>query len=206
MVLTGLIVAIVVGALVADDDGEQEATPGTAAPPATATSPTTGRGFPAAGEESVCRTLVTNEEAESLVGRELGHPVIEPQERQCAWPAEEGTPLDAELFFEVLDRESGPLRDALEFLWTPPERFRFEEAGGLGDEAAFVVRVPQPGEEREAFVAGLHVYTGPWHVVLGNGARDIWEGTIEEVKSRLRETMERVLPRVEQLVSDGPAG
>lgn len=199
LVLAGLIVVIVVASFVVggDDEGPtDDATPGTAAPlPTVTTGP---QGFPPAGEQSVCRTLLTTDEAEALVGRPLEEAVIEPQQGQCAWPLEEGNPRDAELFLIVLERPSEPITEALAAMWQPPERFRFESAEAVGDDARFVVHLPDPTVDvDETFVVSLHVYTGNLHVILGNGARDIWDGGIDAVEDRLRVTMDRVLERVE---------
>lgn len=199
LVLAGLIVAVVVASFVVgggDGDDAANTTPGTASPlPTVTTGP---QGFPPAAEQSVCRTLLTTEEAEALVGRPLEEAVIEPQQGQCAWPLEEGNPRDAELFLIVLERPSAPITETLAGMWQPPERFRFEPAGAFGDDARFVVHVPDPAVDvEEAFVVSLHVYTGDLHVILGNGARDIWDGGTEAVTGRLRAAMDRVLERIE---------
>ena len=108
LILAGGIAALVVASFLADDDGggSDGATSTTVGVVTTTTGP---RGFPPAQEQSVCRTLLTTEEAEALVGRRLRHPVIEPIQGNCAWPVDEGTPLDAELFLVVEERGDLPL-------------------------------------------------------------------------------------------------
>lgn len=199
MLAAGLVTLIVLAFLA--DDGNEAAAP-TTAPLATTT--TVPRGFPPAPEQSVCRTLLTTEEAEALVGRPLRHPVIEPTPAQCAWPVEQGTPLDAELFFVVKEREGDDLADALGRDW-PEDDFRLEPADGLGEQARFVIRRADPGAGvPEEFVEGLDVFVRDIHLVLGNGGRDIWDGGTEDVKARLRLAMALVLERVEELLGTVP--
>lgn len=198
LVLAGLIAALVVASFVVGGNGGSEngtATPGTAAPLPTVT--TAPRGFPPAGQESVCRTLLTTPEAEALVGHPLEEEVIEPSDGQCAWPLEQGTPLDAELFLVVKEREDADLSSVLRSDWDP-EQFRAEPVADLGDEAAYVIRRSDAGDPgSEEFVVGLDVHTRDLHVVLGNGARDIWAGGDVEVRDRLRGAMTQVLERIE---------
>lgn len=203
-----LLLAAVIGALVAasfafgnGDEPPSDTTPGTAAPLTTVTSAPPG--FPPASERSVCRTLLTTTEAEALVGRPLEEDVIEPRPRQCAWPLEEGTPLDAELFLVVKEREDQDLASVLRHDWEP-DRFRLDPVTGLGDDAAYVVRRPDPDDPgTEEFVVGLDVHSGGLHVVLGNGARDIWDGGVDAVKVRLRAAMGRVLERIDEHLGGG---
>ncbi len=210
LVLAALIAALVAGSFLTGDGDTgdtgdpPEATPSTPPPVATTEpgrAPTTSpEGLPPAADASVCRTLLTAEEAEALVGRDLEHPVIEPIERQCAWPLEEGTPLDAELFFVLKEQQAPDLLDVLRGTWDT-ERFRFEAVDGLGDQAFFVIRRADSGaEDVEAgteFVEGLDVYAAGRHVVLGNGGeRPVWEGEPDEIRERLVETMRRVLDRI----------
>lgn len=197
--LVGLIVLVFVG-----EDGTDPAEPGAALSPTTTVPLTTTsfRGFPPATDQSVCRTLLTTEEAEVLVGRDLAHEVIEPSPAQCAWPIEEGTPLDAELFLVVKERETIPLRQALRLAWSK-EQFRLEPARGLGEEAFYVIRRAESGAGAgtDPFVEGVDVFVGDFHVLLGNGGEDvIWEGTIDEVKARLHLAMTAVLARMDDVL------
>ncbi len=203
LVLGGLIVAVVAASFLVGGGGDgrpADTPPGTAAPIPTAT--TGPRGFPPAEEQSVCHTLLTTEEAEALVGRPLDEAVIEPEQGQCAWPLEEGNPRDAELFLIVDERPGEPISEVLAGMWQPPERFRFEPAETFGDDARFVLHLPDPTVDvDETFVVSLHVYARDLHVILGNGARDIWDGGIEVVEDRLRTAMDRVLERIEDRLS-----
>lgn len=184
LVLVGVAVSAIVVMSFVGDDGER--------PSAPSTSPTTEpRGFPPAADESVCRTLITTEEAEALVGRPLEHPVIEPIANNCAWPVTEGTPLDAELFLIVELRGAGDLRTQLDddFAGIP---HRIEAVEGLGDEAALVIRDGPEGE----FVEGLYVLTRERRIALANGGRPIWSGSDDQITPRLRLAMGQVLQRV----------
>lgn len=190
VVLVGLVAVSFAGG---GDGGGGTPTPGTATPPTT--SP---RGFPPAGEATVCRTLITTAEAEALVGRALEEAVIEPQPGQCAWPVEEGSPLDAELFFEVLPRGDGDFTAEVAALFEGL-RHRLEAAPGIGDDAYFAHRLADPdlGVE-EDFVEGLYVATDGVVVVLASGGRDIWAGTDDEVRARLRTALSSVLTRLDE--------
>lgn len=215
LVLAVLIAALVAGSFLTGDGdtgdtGNNNNVGDTPGDPPGATPTTSPEGLPPAADASVCRTLLTTEEAEALVGRDLEHPVIEPIERQCAWPLEEGTPLDAELFFVLKEQQATDLLDVLRGTWDT-ERFRFEAVDGLGDQAFFVIRRADSGaEDVEAgteFVEGLDVYAAGRHVVLGNGGeRPVWEGEPDEIRERLVETMRRVLDRIDETTGTSALG
>lgn len=203
-----------VGSFVLEDGGSGGGGPaGTRAGPATST--TGARGFPPAAEGSLCELLRTAEVRE-IVGRPVEHPAIEPRPDQCAWPSEEGNPANAELFFVVKPRQSDDLEEVLRADWGT-EDFRFEPAdglearggsGGTADEARFVVRRAEGGDRE--FVEGLDVFFRDRHVLLGNGARDAWEGSTESVKERLstvmRAVLERLGERLDEEADDGGEG
>lgn len=191
------LVAIVVASFAADTGGSGR----TQSPGLATTLPPTTRldGFPPAGESSLCRALISTDDAEAIVGRPLRHPVIEPKTGQCAWPAEAGTPLHAELFFEVLPRSERPIEEDLASIFEGlPHRLDAET--GLGDAAQFVTRLADAKLDiDEDFVEGLYVYDGEFVVILANGGNDVWIGSDDEVKDRLRTAMTRVLGRLHQL-------
>lgn len=193
------LIVLITAAFVTDgDSGRSGSGPGVA------TTTTRRVGFPAALDESLCRSLITTREAEALVGRPLAHPVIEPQDGQCAWPSEQGNPLDAELFFEILPRSASDLATELGSIFKDLPH-RLDPVDGLGTEAYFVVRLTAPELAIEAdFVEGLYVYSADFVVILANGGRHIWEGTDDEVKARLRSAMEMVLDRVQVLLQSPP--
>ena len=202
LILAGGIAALVGASFLADDagDGSDGATATTVGVVTTTTGP---RGFPPAQEQSVCRTLLTTEEAEALVGRRLRHPVIEPIQGNCAWPVDEGTPLDAELFLVVEERGDLPLAQQLDldFAGKP---YRSRPTAGLGDEAAYVILTgasPEGGEVE--FAEGLYAHARELRIVLASGGRDIWEGGVEAVSERLRTAMSHLLDRVDARLGDG---
>lgn len=195
------LVTIVVASFAADNGGsDSTASPGLATTLPPALPPTTRiDGFAPAAESSVCRALIPTDDAEAVVGRSLRHPVIEPKTGQCAWPATAGTPLGAELFFEVLPRSERPIEDELASIFEGLPH-RLDAEAGLGDAAYFVTRLADERVEvEEDFVEGLYVYDGDFVVIIANGGNDVWSGSDDEVKDRLRTAMTSVLGRLNQL-------
>ncbi|MBI2168521.1 MAG: hypothetical protein HYU28_03325 [Actinobacteria bacterium] len=191
--MAAFLVGLIVLSFTGDDSGDQSSAPTTAGLATTTSKP---RGFPPAAERSVCRALITAEEVERLVGHAAKHEVIEPQNGQCAWPTDEGNPYQADLFFEVLSRGEGDFESEVSKTFEGG-KFRLDAADGLGDEAYFAIRLtdPQVGITSD-FVEGLYVDTGEVVIVLASGGRDIWAGTDDDVRARLRSVMVAVLDRV----------
>lgn len=206
LVIAGLAVLSFVGGDGGDGNGGGDSNggaPGTAAPATTAAPTTTARGFPPAPADSACR-LLSRAEAEVLVGYELEHDVIEPIPAQCAWPRDTGNPNNAVLFFIVKEPADADLRTVLEATWDQDD-FSLEPVPDLGDQAFFVVRQADPELEIPEFVEGLDVYASGFHLVLGNGGvAPIWEGTGEDIRTRLRDTMTALVARVAAELGEGP--